>query len=132
MSSYTTDTPDLSDDTGHQSTQDASGGDDQGSSEPDTHQYADLGPDPAATVSQAAHPFGLRISSGQRSIAHNAAVGSAPDSYHLIGQAYDLTGGPDQMAGFARYMSAAYGPNIRELFHDPVGGWKSGRWVGSI
>jgi hypothetical protein len=132
MPDYTTDTSDLSDDTGYDSGQDASPEADAGSSAPDAYQYADLGPDPAATVSQAAHGFGLRISSGQRSVAHNAAVGGAADSYHLTGQAYDLTGRPEQMAGFTRYMNAAYGPNVRELFHDPVGGWKSGRWVGSI
>src|SRR5215469_230808 len=133
MTSFATDTPDdldPSDDTGQQGDESASAGAEARSPSPDPDEYADLGPDPAATVSQAAHAFGLRISSGQRSVAHNAAVGGAPDSYHLTGQAYDLTGRPDQMASFTRHMNGAYGPNVRELFHDPVGGWKSGQWVG--
>jgi hypothetical protein len=29
-------------------------------------------------------------------------------------------------------MNAVYGPNLRELFHDPVGGWKSGQPVGAV
>ena len=49
--------------------------------------YLDLGDDPADTVAQEGHRFGLRITSGQRSVFHNAAVGGAPDSYHLRGQA---------------------------------------------
>jgi len=94
--------------------------------------YLDLGDDPAGTVADEAHRFGLRITSGQRSVSHNAAVGGAPDSYHLHGQAYDLAGPQAKMRGFTNYMNAVYGPNLRELFHDPVGGWKSGQPVGAI
>src|SRR5262249_17228666 len=130
-----TDTPDdldLSDYAGQQSDESASAGSEAGSPSADPDEYADLGPDPAATVSQTAHAFGLRISSGLRSVAHNAAVGGAADSYHLTGQAYDLTGPSGRMANFTHYMNAVYGPKLRELFHDPVGGWKSGQWVGAI
>jgi hypothetical protein len=65
-------------------------------------------------------------------MAHNAAGGGAPNSYHLTGQACDLTGPADKMRSSTNYMNAAYGPKLRELFHDPVGGWKSGQPVGAI
>lgn len=39
---------------------------------------------------------GARITSGQRSAEHNRAVGGAPNSYHLRGQAYDLAPAPGQ------------------------------------
>src|SRR5215467_13969732 len=85
----------------------------------DSDAYLDLGDDPADTVAQEAHRFRLRITSGQRSVFHNAAVGGAPDSYHLRGQAYDLSGPPERMRSFTNYMNGAYGPNLRELLHDP-------------
>jgi hypothetical protein len=106
--------------------------DDTTSGSTDDGAYLELGDDPAGTVADEAHRFGLRITSGQRSVSHNAAVGGAPDSYHLRGQAYDLAGPPAKMRSFTDYMNAVYGPNLRELFHDPVGGWKSGQPVGAV
>lgn len=44
-----------------------------------------------------AKTFGVKVNSGYRSPAHNAAVGGAKDSDHLTGDAVDFTGTPAQM-----------------------------------
>jgi|SRR5215831_4111075 len=59
------------------------------------------------------------------------------DSYHYrryatdqkLGRAMDVTGTPQQMAGFYRYMSRT---NPTELFYDPLGGMKYGKNIGAI
>jgi hypothetical protein len=42
--------------------------------------------------------FGVKINSGYRSPEHNAAVGGAPHSDHLSGNAVDFTGSSQAMA----------------------------------
>jgi hypothetical protein len=52
---------------------------------------------------QKASELGLTITSGWRSKEHNAREGGAPNSFHLYGQAYDLTGDQTKMREFATW-----------------------------
>ncbi len=91
-----------------------------------------LGDNPADTVSQEAKRFGLTTTSGQRTVQHNKDVGGAANSNHLSGNAYDFAGDPQKMRQFTEYMRDAYGDNLSELYHDPVGGYKAGKSIGPI
>ena len=50
-----------------------------------------------------ANNFGMRLSSGYRDPAHNAAVNGVPDSYHLTGRALDFSGNSSQMNAAAAW-----------------------------
>lgn len=52
---------------------------------------------------QLAKQYGVKINSGYRSAAHNAAVGGAPHSDHLSGDAVDFTGSPAAMRALYNY-----------------------------
>jgi hypothetical protein len=93
---------------------------------------ASLGDDPLATLSKEAHNYGLKLTSNLRSPAKNKAVGGAPNSYHLEGAGYDFSGNPQAMKAFTQHLQETYGPSLRELYHDPVGGWKNGQSVGPV
>ena len=61
---------------------------------------------------------GVRITSGRRSPEHNRAVGGAANSFHLRGQAYDLTPPPGQsMADLERTLRAS-GLPFAELLNE--------------
>lgn len=102
---------------------------------PSTSPVARLGTNPEQTLRQEAARFGLRISSARRSPAQNKAVGGARGSFHLqtgLTGALDAAGNPKRMRDFAVAMRDKYGPELSELFHDPVGGWKFGKNIGPI
>lgn len=61
---------------------------------------------------------GVNITSGRRSPARNQAVGGAPNSFHLRGQAFDLTPAPGQsMADLERTLRAS-GMPFAELINE--------------
>lgn len=65
------------------------------------------------------HRYGLKITSGFRTVDQNTAVGGAPDSYHMKGEAIDVqpTGNALQF-----YKYALKHPQLfTELFYDPAG-----------
>lgn len=94
--------------------------------------YLPLGDNPEDAIRQEATRFGLRLHSGLRSPAHNAAVGGSPTSTHLKGVGEDYIGDPKQMGEFTKYMNDVYGPQLHELYYDPVGGFRNGNSVGAI
>lgn len=98
----------------------------------DLPEAASLGDDPLATLSKEAHSYGLKLTSNLRLPAKNRAAGGASNSYHLEGAGYDFSGDPQAMKAFTQHMQETYGPSLRELYHDPVGGWKNGQSVGPI
>ncbi len=104
----------------------------------DLPEHASLGADPAAELSRIAHGYGLKLSSAGRTPVHNKEVGGKPDSYHLkkVGSAgsagYDWEGSPENMRAFTEHLRDVYGTSLRELYHDPVGGWEGGKSVGPI
>ncbi len=55
-----------------------------------------------------------------------------PTSYHYSGHAVDVSGPPSNMAAFAQHVRSQYGPDLKELFYDPLGGWKNGQSIGAI
>lgn len=73
-----------------------------------------LGENPASRIEQEASRFGLKKSSGLRSVQHNAAVGGAPASFHLSGQAADFSGDPAKMRAFSDHMKSTYGYDLEE------------------
>lgn len=52
--------------------------------------------------------FGVRVNSGYRSAAHNAAVGGAPSSDHLKGNAIDFVGSPQQMKSLYQWAQGKF------------------------
>ena len=78
---------------------------------------ADLGGDTQSALEAAAARFGLRKTSGLRSPAHNAAVGGAPNSYHMRGQADDFAGPEPAMSQFHSYVKSGYSDQIAEAIH---------------
>ncbi len=94
--------------------------------------YESLGEEPMRTIQREALRFGLRVTSTRRSPARNRAVGGAKNSFHLSGQAADVSGDPNKMAEFYRHMRATYGPDLAELFYDSEGGYKRGSDIGAI
>ena len=78
-----------------------------------------------------ARKYGLIVSSGQRSPARNAAVGGAPQSAHLTGDAEDYVGAPGNMRAFARDVAANDAGNLSELYHGAIA-IKNGRRVRGI
>lgn len=91
------------------------------------------GPKPAASpsvladIERDALGFGLKLSSGHRSPSQNAKAGGAKRSYHLSDQARDFSGPPERMLQFAKHVRNTYGPDLAELFYDPLGGMKNGQ-----
>jgi hypothetical protein len=72
--------------------------------------------DPATMIPQVAKKFGMTITSGQRSAEHNAAVGGAPHSRHIAGEAYDIVG--PRMKEFKDYMMNTYGGEFHEFLDE--------------
>lgn len=97
-----------------------------------TSTFQGLGDDPEGTLRKDAARFGLSVTSAGRTPERNRAVGGAKRSYHLNRQALDISGEPQKMREFTTHLSNTYGPNLAELFHDPVGGWKQGKSIGAI
>jgi len=98
----------------------------------DLPQWADLGANPQETLTREAQGYGLTLSSAKRTPAHNRAVGGRPGSMHVAGEGWDFTGAPESMRAFTEHLRDTYGPNLAELYHDPVGGWRGGQSVGAI
>lgn len=77
---------------------------------------------------QLAKKFGLTITSGYRDAKTNAAVGGAPNSWHMKGRAIDVATGP-QLEKVASYVRANP-QRFEEFFFDPLGWYvKGGRIV---
>lgn len=74
--------------------------------------------DPSESLSKLAHDFGLKITSNLRSPQHNAAVGGAPSSYHLKGEAYDVAGDPEKMRQFYDRVRDTYGGELAEVLNE--------------
>lgn len=51
--------------------------------------------------------YGLKISSGKRSAAHNAEVNGSKTSAHLTGRAYDFAGSTSKMDAFAKWAASS-------------------------
>jgi hypothetical protein len=62
----------------------------------------------ASQVQQIVSRFGVTPTSGYRSPQHNAAVGGAPASDHLSGDAVDFGGSPAQLAALYKYAQGRY------------------------
>ncbi len=69
-----------------------------------------------------ARELGLRITS-------TTGGHHAPHSYHYRGRAFDASGSRAAMREFFREASTTH---PTELFYDPMGGMKHGRWIGAI
>lgn len=61
---------------------------------------------------------GVRVTSGRRSAEHNAAVGGAPHSYHLSGQALDLVPPPGMSMQQLHDQLKASGQDFAELINE--------------
>jgi len=94
-------------------------------------QPASLGDDPGATLDREAAKFGLKRNAEKRNVARD----KRRNSYHLYSGesgARDYNGPPDKLKAFTLHLRDTYGPELSELFHDPVGGWKHGESIGAI
>lgn len=78
-----------------------------------------------------AKSYGLSLNSGKRSASHNAAVGGAPASNHLSGNAGDFIGPADKMKAFADDLAQNDTGSIKEIYHRGVG-FKNGQKVAGI
>jgi hypothetical protein len=78
----------------------------------------DVSPIDSETLSKEAHKFGLKTTSGQRSVQHNAAVGGSPTSHHLTGNAFDFAGDPAKMKQFYDHMRDTYGGRFSEILNE--------------
>lgn len=65
-------------------------------------------PSIAGQVQQIIGRFGVHPTSGYRSADHNAAVGGAPHSDHLTGDAVDFGGNPSQLAALYKWSQGRY------------------------
>ncbi|MFH1810594.1 MAG: hypothetical protein ABIJ09_17765 [Pseudomonadota bacterium] len=74
-----------------------------------------------------AHQLGLRITSTDEGRAGDGV--HTRSSNHYKGRAIDVAGPASAMAQFTREQQAR---SPRELFFDPVGGWKRGQSIGAI
>lgn len=96
----------------------------------DDHAGAGGGAKPLSFFATLARREDLTVTSNRRSAAENAAVGGAAGSFHLTGQAIDVSGSPGSMMAYAREVAAQYGRQLEELFYDPLGFYiKYGRRV---
>lgn len=77
-----------------------------------------LGDSPAKTLSREIHSSGLRISSAKRTPERNRAVGGAPRSYHLSGEAFDVTGDPAKLDAFYNKLMDKYGGELAEVIRE--------------
>jgi len=85
--------------------------------------YKDLGDDPLSTISKEAHRFNLSLGSNKRTPQEQQALikqgkTKATNSYHLYGDAVDITGDRVNMQKFYQHMKSTYGSNLAELIHN--------------
>lgn len=65
-----------------------------------------------------ANKFGLSLTSGYRP---GSITSSGNASYHSMNRAGDFGGGAGEMLSFAKFMARAFGSQLRELIHTPLG-----------